>query len=266
MSDNAPTIEVEIDGKKHTVPRPDGLLSQAEVDQGYLPREVVNEVYVPKSDMKTAINERFKNWVKREDAVSDPDIISSVLKENPSNEGGPADLEAAKAAWQKTDVDPLLGRIDSLLSMVKGNEIRGAAQEVFDDPWVKQPRPGHPSYVETVFGSQLVFDEDLQYHVALDDNGNKIPANKPTAARPYADAAEFLAMKAQDDAFRHLRRPPETNNSSGYGGENGQSGGGPGNDPSKYPPRSTMSDVDKLAAIKELGHEGFMKIPFQAKT
>ena len=259
--ENVPTIEVTIDGKKHTVPRPAGLVEQAQIDKDYLPRKTVNELYV----LQTTLDERFKKWTPKEKAAEDQEVIAAVLKNHKPKDGdkGSDDLEAAKAKWKATDVDPLVEENNQLKSLLRGNAIRNGAGEFFDDKYTRPPREGEPSYMESLFGKYITYDKSLNYHVALDEKGNKIPAQNPTATRPYADAKEFFQSVAEQDAYKAFRKPKETNNSSGY---NGTPGGGGDTDVSGFKPRSQMNDEEKLAAIKKLGHEGFMKIPLKSKS
>ena len=135
MSDQKPQITVTIDGKDHTVDRPDGLFSQAEIDKDYMKRSVVNDTYV----LQTTMDRRFKDWTPKSSAAEDQQVIAAVLEKHKpkGKEGGdPVDLDAAKAAWKEADYDPLEKRYNAAIGLIKGSGIRAAAAEYFDERFI----------------------------------------------------------------------------------------------------------------------------------
>ena len=259
MSDpQKPTITVQIDGKDHVVARPDGLFSQAEIDKDYMKRSVVNDTYV----LQTTMDRRFKEWTPKSSAAEDQEVIAAVIaKHKPKGKEGAEDfdLDSTKAKWKEAEYDPLEKKYNAAISLIKGSDIRGAAAEYFDEKFVTSPGPGQQSYMETLFGSQFEYDDELGYAVVM-VNGQPVQALNPTKAKPYQDAKEFFAKAAENEAYKGFLKPAEKNNDSSFSGKTGPTGTD-AKDPSKYKARSLMSDDEKLAAIKELGSDGFMKIP-----
>jgi len=263
MSDpKKPQITVTIDGQSHTVDLPDGYLAQAEVDAKYLPRETVNSLYV----LQTEIDRRFKDWIKKEEAAKDQQVIAAVLEANPPKDRKPGDDDpvAAKAMWKQTELDPVLEENKSLKALILGNDITTGAGAFFAQQYVTSPIPGEQPYMQALFGKRFEYDPQLKYHVALDEQGNRIPAQKPTVQRPHADAKEFFGTLAGQEAYKQFLKPADVNNSSDFQGGDGGSPNG-AKSPSQYKPRSQMSTDEKVAAIEELGRDKFMQIPLNAK-
>lgn len=243
-----PKITVEHEGNKIEVEQPEGVYTQEQVDADYMNRQSVNENYV----LKAEFDRRFKNWTPKAKAAEDAEVVATVLKNNPNQ--GDADLAAARQKWEAEEMQPWKDKNAALLDRIKSNEIAGATNNHFADPYTKQPKPGAPSYMESLFGDRFIYDEEHGYHVATDEKGNRLPSKDPGDGRPYQDAREFFAGIAEKDDYKDFLKPRDKNNSSDYSAPNGKG-------QKNYKPRSKMSDSEKLEAIKALGHEEFMKLP-----
>ena len=260
-TDKKPQITVkDQDGNEITVDLPDGYVAQADVDKDYLKREVVNDQYV----LKATMDDRFKNWVHKDKAIEDQSVIKAILDKHKPKGDGDLDLDTAKGQWKTEMYDPLLEKYDRMIALTKGARMATLAAELFESQYVNSPVPGKPSYIETLFGPEIAFNEDKEYFVQVDAKGNPLPAQNPTTERPYAGIEEFLSTKAEDDSFKHLLKPRETNNSSNYNGNDSNNSNNTKSsvDLSKYKPRNEMTTDEKLKALEELdSHALFLQIP-----
>lgn len=246
------TVKVQHEGNEIEVPLPEGYVHESEIGDKYVKRDTVNSQYV----LKTEMERRFKEWIPKDKALEDPDIVSSIVsKHKPTGKAGDVDLEAAKAEWKRAELEPLKTFSDRLLNQVRSATLKEAAQKAgFGDQHVTSPVPGIPSYVETAFTGAFEYDAELGYFVAKDAAGNRMAAQEPTTARPYAGPEEFFKQLAKQDAWKPYLKPPEKNNGSGY------TGGATVQGSAKGKRLADMTNEEKMAYIKETGDYSFEKI------
>lgn len=242
--------QVTYNGETITVDLPDGYESPENLRDKYMLRSVVDDQYV----LKREVDRRFKGWVKRDDAADDEELVAAVMERHGKPGKGP-DLEAAKADWRKAELEPAKALADTLLKQVRGAAIRDAARAAGFDPRYVDAPANMPSYLETIFADRMQFDAELGYFVVTDTAGNRLAAAEPSTARPYSDPGQFFNQLAKETDWKPYLEPNRTNNGSGYAG-------GKGSAKSGYTDRRSMSTEQKLAAIKELGHEGYLKLPY----
>lgn len=248
------TVTVNHDGNEIQVELPEDYLHKDDIKDTYIPRSTVQEQYV----LQTEMERRFKNWIPRDKALEDEGLVADVLKKHGRKAEGSkdVDLETAKADWRKAELDPLKQFSDRLLNQVRGAQLKEAAIKAgFDERHVTSPVPGIPSYVETAFTNAFEYDAELGYFVAKDAAGNRLAAQEPTTARPYAGPEEFFDGLAKQDAWKPYLKPPEKNNGSGY---NGASANGQRSAVRKR--LAEMTNEEKMAYISDTGDYNFEKL------
>ena len=239
------TVTVQHEGADIEVELPDGYLTPEQVRSQYLLKSVVDDTYVLKAEM----DRRFKNWVHKDKAGDDEEIVNAILeKHGKSGKKADFDLEAAKAEWKRAELDPVVENQNRLLDQVRRSALRDAARKAgFDAKYTDGPAPGMPSYFESVFADRLQYDNDLGYMVAVDSAGNRLAATEPTKERPYADAHQLFGDLAGKDEWKEYLAPDPKNNGSGYNGTST-----PAKSTKKW---DSLSVDEKVKAISEHGSD-----------
>lgn len=203
---------VVIEGKEHTVETSaitlqDGhkILDTSE----YLARSAVEEHYVPKASVESTIKDRFKGWVKKDEAWNDDFIVSKVLEKHGKEK---VDLESVKKSWAEEELAPVSKRAESLESRARAALINDAARAAgVAEQHTKPIKPGAPSYMEVVYGSSFKYDSDLGDFVAVTRDGQPLGALNPTHDRQFMSAEEFFSREVKSDGMKPFLAPPPKN-------------------------------------------------------
>lgn len=258
-----PTIT--IDGQDHEVELDkiqfgDGVkvLTDEEINKSYVPRTFIegdDAQYVHKKSFE----KRFSNWVPKDKAVEDENIVSAILKKH--GEAYKAEnLEDAKAQWDEAEAKPLRSQIEELTqnlttfeSQVVGSAIDAAAKSVWQDAFATAPE-GRKSWARVNFDDEFTYDQDHGYVVAVNPKGEPIPATNPTQKRPYMGVEERMKQLADRDEYKPFARPAERITTGD--GANPKGGEGKG---SKR--RGEMSSKEKSAYVAEHGKDAYLALP-----
>jgi len=245
-----PDIVISLNGEEHTVSS-----ESVKLPKGFI---LVEEGSVMTHEehatlQEAAIQKRFKNWVKKTDAVNDEDVRRAILSEQP-----PApDLENAEKQWSERKLNPVLEELTDIKKTLVSQSIVDASKEFFTDVFTTSVIPGKPSLAELTYDGAAAWDPDHKYVVAVDDKGNPVPASKPTKARPYMTPREFIETDAKANAaLQTFLREAETN--SGGPGHNSR-GGAPA-------PATTKAELlkdrkAKEAFIEQYGWDRYKALP-----
>lgn len=235
--------EVSIDNVKF--PEGHSLTADSEV----VHRDTLRHTHVKKSEF----DRRFKSWVPKDSAAEDEGVIAAVLSQHKST----PDIAEAKAAWEKSEVNPLKEKLAQFKSSVVRGEVLAEASKHFDERFVTSPAPGIPSFAETALLKMFDHHDDTGYVVAMSPDGDpELSTDSPTSSRPYMGVQERFKKLVQDPAWApYLKEPPK--NDSGTGFAHNSSNGAARSAKS----RSEMSISERAAYASEHGPDAYMALP-----
>lgn len=214
------------------------ILSSDELEDGYLPRDVVREQYVPQTEFKR----RLRNSLTRESALEDEGLVATILEKHGKKT---PDIDGAKEQWRAAELAPVLTQLETMTRSLVSREVEQEARELFGE---------QAPLVTRAYGNDFVYDAELGYTVAV-SNGVPIPAVNPTNERPYQSAGEYFAQKAKTDAALKaaLKQDPTNNSGSNFKGGKPPAGG-PGS-------RSAMTEAEQVAYINTHGTDKYLALP-----
>jgi hypothetical protein len=190
---------------------PDGvrMLSTTELNADYVHNSTLAHTHKPIADFDKSLEDRFKNWVPRAEAIKDTKVIQSVLAEHG---GQQVDIDAQKQTWVETELNPKLAENEKLKNALIGSAMEKAAQSVdIADAYLEPMRPGKPSFVQLQFGDAIAFNAQLGYDVAHGPDGKPIQSAKATNERPFMDSREYFEHLSTTGALDSFKKTPRKN-------------------------------------------------------
>lgn len=235
-------IVKDAEGNESSVTVPEGysVLSQSDLTERLSSAAADDPDYM----LKSSWNRRIKNYVKRDEAHLDDDIVSSVLRDNKVESSG-IDEDALKSSWNTEIGDPLRKENSHLSNMIKGAAIREAFRDVLDERFTRPGPTGGPSWAEMEFGNQVGIDKEKGRVLALREDGDFRPS-RSADNRGYMTVQEFAKVVSENEAYKSfLAAEPKGGSGADAGDQNVVAG--------------SKGDVDLLDVLKEGGRDAFDK-------
>jgi len=213
---------------------PDGysILSDDELSESFVNKDVVKSEYVPKSEFKR----RLKS--AKDNAHEDESVIARVLDSNQPTDV--PDKEQLYEQWNKAYLEPKEQELSDMMGVAKSAKIRELASEYFDDAFTHSPEPGVPSYAEVALSKHFAYDGET---FPVDSNGEALVPLDPRSGRNRRTGREHMSVIAEDPAYKNWLKEPE----KGGGGS-----GRPGDDlnPGSDKSLDGMTDTELAAGIR----------------
>lgn len=195
----------DAEGNESSVTLPDGWRVLSDDDfQTQLSRAAADdERYM----LKDSLQRRLKNYVRKDEAHEDEDVVTRVLREHGSKKND-VNADSLKKAWNDEIAEPLRKENGLLNQMITGAAIREAFGSIFDDRFTKPGPGGGPSWVEMEFGRQVAIDREKGKVLAVRDGGDFRPSRRADNTG-YMDVFELADVVKEMPEYKPFLRPDE---------------------------------------------------------
>lgn len=256
---------------KITVTLPDGQTAQVEPDALALPEgfalhtpEKPADGFVTAAYMQQEIQRRSASKAQLRDQLKADDAFrreiageigvqigedgKAVLPKN----GSDVDLAALKQQWQREELEPVKGQLNTLQRTVRNAQMVEAARQAgLDERFLTPVADGADPLAVSLLAPFVKEDDEGRAYVQM--GGVPVMASNPQAGdSPYASLPEAVKKLAQTEGLKPYLAQQQPQRGSGYSGTGGKG----------YPAkRSEMSTQQKVEYVKEHGSEAFAALP-----
>lgn len=233
----------DAEGNESSVSLPDGYRVLSEDDlQTQLSRAAADdERYM----LKTSWHNRIKNYVKKDEAHEDEEIVARVLREHGTKESK-IDADSLKSSWNSEIADPLRKENQLLNQMITGSVIREAFAGVLDERFTKPGPGGGPSWAEMEFGRQVAIDKEKGRVLAVREGGEFRPSRRADNTG-YMDVFELAQVIKEIPEYQPYLKPEEKGGAGADVGKQSKSAASQG------------GGRDVMSILKEQGPAGLKK-------
>ncbi len=218
---SVPTITVSYNGTEVEVPRPKGLLSQAEIDKSYIPKATHDDLFA-KQRRKLDDMKGFKNPAE---LLDDPEFRTQAQEKwglNPNQTAQQLQDQVNKAKLEVTErqLKPLQKQLETesakvkklLTKQLEGQIVSAAAEAGIDPLLLKAANKGGTPMIVSMLRDSFDFDPELDAHFAKGPNGFAYSTSGET---PYQTPLEFITNWANGDGKAFVKSQRQSGSADG---------------------------------------------------